>query len=280
MQAIVVTGASTGIGRASALALAEAGYRVFAGVRKPADGEALLQATTATTLTPIALDVTDASSIAAAVDLIRQAVGNAGLFGLFNNAGIVVAGPLEFVGLEQLRWQHEVNVIGQIAVTQALLPLLRQARGRIVFTSSSNGYFSPPFVGPYSASKFALEALLDALRRELRPWGIQVASIQPGAIQTPIWEKSKAAGDKTIEALPDAGKELYAGAIQRMKELTDSRSGAAAPVDTVVKAVLHAFRSRRAKTHYKVGLDAKGQFWLNRYFPVRLVDWIIAKVIG
>ena len=174
--AVVVTGASSGIGRACALHLAALGLQVFAGVRRAEDGAAL-QAASSARLTPMLLDVADETSIRAATDTITAAVGEAGLAGLVNNAGIGVAGPLEFLPLAEFRTQLEVNVTGQLAVTQALLPLLRQGRGRIVNMGSIGGRIAAPFVGPYSASKFALEALTDALRMELRPWGLHVAIV-------------------------------------------------------------------------------------------------------
>src|SRR5574341_29762 len=178
---IVITGASTGIGEACALYLDELGYRVFAGVRRPSDGETL-KAKASARLTPVVMDVTDVASIDRAVETVKQAVGSVGLAGLVNNAGIGVGGPLEVVPLADLRKQFEVNVIGQVAVTQAFLPLLRQGRGRIVNMGSIAGRVVMPFMGPYSASKFALEALTDAMRLEFQPWGIQVSIVEPGAI--------------------------------------------------------------------------------------------------
>ena len=166
------------------------GFRVFAGVRLAPAGQELKRRAS-DRLTPVILDVTQADSIRTAAEAIGQAVGSDGLAGLVNNAGIVVAGPLELLPIEELRRQFEVNVIGNVAVTQALLPLLRQGRGRIVNMGSLNGVMAPPYFGPYSASKFALEALSDCLRVELRKWGISVSLIEPGSVKTPIWEKSR-----------------------------------------------------------------------------------------
>ncbi|MEK7693262.1 MAG: SDR family oxidoreductase, partial [Chloroflexota bacterium] len=186
-RSVVITGASTGIGEACALHLDALGWRVFAGVRKGADGEALQRKASAR-LIPVRIDVTDQASIASACDAVAQELGARGLDGLVNNAGIAVAAPLEFVPIDDLRRQLEINVIGQIAVTQAFLALIRTARGRIVNIGSVSGKLATPFTGPYSASKFAMEALTDALRIELRPWKIEVSIVEPGSIATPIWE--------------------------------------------------------------------------------------------
>ena len=217
-MAVVVTGASTGIGAACALDCAGRGMTVFAGVRDPRAGEALAEKG-GPSLIPITLDVTDEPSITRSVEVVQRVVGEGGLGGLVNNAGIVIGSPLEVIPLSQLRKQLEVNVIGQIAVTQAFLPLLRRGRGRIVNMGSIAGRGTIPLLGPYSASKFALEALTDALRMELQPWGIQVSIIEPGAIATPIWEKSaKAAGDLEASASEEA-KALYGEAVIRIREV-------------------------------------------------------------
>jgi len=192
-KTILITGASTGIGRASVFALLDAGYRVIACVRNRGAAEALrdrLQGDASDRLSTLELDVTDAGQIAAAVTAVEQLVGDDGLWGLFNNAGIAVGGPLEFVPIADLRWQLEVNVVGQVAVTQAFVPLLRRARGRILTTGSMAGYSTIPGLGPYSMSKHAVEAMSDALRRELRPWGIEVSLLEPGSISTEIWDKA------------------------------------------------------------------------------------------
>src|SRR5215475_8847089 len=187
--AVVITGASTGIGAACARFLADRGFQVFAGVRNRQAGEALTTGRTAR-LTPIYLDVTEERSIQEAAELITRRVGDVGLAGLVNNAGIAIGSPLEVIPIDLLRRQFEVNVFGQIAVTQAFLPLLRKGHGRIVNMGSIAGRATIPLMGPYSASKFALEALTNALRLELQPWGIPVSVIEPGATATPIWEKS------------------------------------------------------------------------------------------
>src|SRR5216684_7141096 len=201
---IVITGASTGIGEACALRLDGLGYRVFAGVRRFADGEALKKKSS-DRLSPVMLDVTSEESITAAV----RTVGDVPLAGLVNNAGIVVAGPLELIPIAMWRKQLEVNVIGQVAVTQAFLPMLRAGCGRIVNMGSIAGRSALPFSGPYCASKFALEGLTDSLRMELRQFGISVSIIEPGAVKTPIWEKTSASENQYLGALPALLLELY-----------------------------------------------------------------------
>lgn len=275
---VLVTGASTGIGAACALGCARHGMTVFAGVRNLQAGEALKGGVDGS-LIPVQLDVTDEDSIRQAADLVRRTVGEAGLSGLVNNAGIAIGSPLEVIPIAQLRKQFDVNVIGQIAVTQAVLPLLRQARGRIVNMGSIAGRGTIPMMGPYSASKFALKALTNALRLELRPWGIEVSIIEPGAIATPIWEKSlKTAGD--VEAgVTGEGKRLYEEAARRVKEAVDQAAQRAIPVDAVVRAVLHALTAPSPKTRYLVGTDARIRALMVKWLPDRAQDWILTKVL-
>jgi NAD(P)-dependent dehydrogenase (short-subunit alcohol dehydrogenase family) len=275
---VVITGASTGIGAACAIGCARKGMTVFAGVRERQAGDAL-RATGGPAIVPLQLDVTDSGSIAQAAGIVAERAGEAGLAGLVNNAGIAIGSPLEVVSLARLRHQLEVNVIGPIAVTQALLPLLRRARGRIVNIGSIAGRGTIPMMGPYSASKHALEALTDALRLELYPWGIEVSIIEPGAIATPIWNKSlKAAID--AEALVSAeGKQLYGEAARRVREAVDRSARRAIPTDAVVRAVLHALTARRPRTRYLVGADAKARAIMAQWLPDRLQDWILKKVL-
>src|SRR5208282_3844521 len=213
--AVVITGASTGIGEACALRLDKLGYRVFAGIRKAADGESLRRRASER-LVPFHLDVSDETEVEQAA----RTVGG-GLAGLVNNAGIVVGGMLEFLPLDALRHQLEVNVIGQIAVTQAFLTSLRKARGRIVNIGSLSGLISSPFSGPYCASKFALEALTDSLRLELRPWKIHVSIVEPGFIQTPIANKSLAAADAFRGRLPAEALQLYGPSMRAVRDATE-----------------------------------------------------------
>jgi NAD(P)-dependent dehydrogenase (short-subunit alcohol dehydrogenase family) len=273
-MAVVVTGASTGIGAACALECAGRGMMVFAGVRDPRAGEALT-AKAGSSLIPIMLDVTDEPSIARSVETVQRIVGEAGLGGLVNNAGIAIGSPLEVIALSQLRKQLEVNVIGQIAVTQAFLPLLRRARGRIVNMGSIAGRGTIPLLGPYSASKFALEALTDALRMELQPWGIHVSIIEPGAIATPIWEKSeKAAGHLEASASKEA-KALYGEAVIRIREAIAQATKRAIPPAAVVHAVHHALTASHPHTRYLVGADAKVRAWMVKWLPDRMQDRLL-----
>ncbi|MGQ0810699.1 MAG: SDR family oxidoreductase [Nitrospiraceae bacterium] len=278
-KTVVITGASTGIGAACARYLDGLGYHIFAGIRRPEDGRAL-QVTCSARVTPIRLDVTDAHSIAEAARLVNIEVSGVGLAGLVNNAGIAVTGPLEVLPIADLRTQLEVNVIGQIAVTQAFLPLLRKGRGRIINMGSIAGRATIPFMGPYSASKFSLEALTDALRLELQPWGIHVAIIEPGAIATPIWAKSGRAANELEEASNMEAKALYGEAIARVRGVVAKAIQRAIPPDAVAQAVVHALSSSRPKTRYLVGHDAKFRAALKALLPDRVQDALLTWFIG
>ena len=271
---VVVTGASTGIGAACALNCAGRGMTVFAGVRDPRAGEALATKG-GPSIIPIILDVTDEPSIARSAEVVQRAVGAAGLGGLVNNAGIVIGSPLEVIPLSQLRKQLEVNVIGQIAVTQAFLPLLRRGRGRIVNMGSIAGRGTIPLLGPYSASKYALEALTDALRMELRPWGIQVSIIEPGAIATPIWDKSTKEAENLEASASEEAKALYGEAVIRIREAIAQAAQRAIPPDAVVQAVHHALTAARPRTRYLVGTDAKLRAWMVKWLPDRVQDRLL-----
>lgn len=273
---IVVTGASTGIGAACALRLDKLGYRVFAGVRKEADGERLKQQASER-LSPITLDVTDSATISASADSVGTAVGESGLFGLVNNAGISVVGPLEFLTPEDLRRQLEVNVIGQMAVTQAFLPHIRKGHGRIVNIGSIAGKMATPFLGPYTASKHAMEALTDSLRQELRPWKIDVAIVEPGSIATPIWGKGQAAADELERNLPEEAFKLYGKSFDAMREAAREFEAAGIPPDEVAKFVEHALTSSRPKTRYVVGRDAQIQRVIAKVVPDRIRDGLVAR---
>lgn len=276
---VLVTGASTGIGEACALELDRCGFRVFAGVRRDEDARRLAQQAS-NRLVPLMLDVTQADSIAAATDAIREAVGQAGLYGLVNNAGIVVAGPLELLPMEQLRRQFEVNVFGQVAVTQAVLPLVRQARGRIVNMGSVSGRMAAPYLGPYAASKFALEALTDSLRGELRRWGIAVSIVEPGNVKTPIWEKSQAWAEQLRQQMSPEGQELYGQDIAAVREASLRMGASGMPVQRVVRAVMHALTARRPKSNYPVGTQTRLAIAIFKFLPVRLRDRLIRRELG
>lgn len=268
---VVITGASTGIGAACALYLAARGMQVFAGVRDPADGDAL-RAQGSSRITPVQLDVTDHASILAAADLIQSAVGASGLGGLVNNAGIAVGGPLEVLPLEAIRRQFEVNVIGAIAVTQTLLPVLRKGRGRIVNIGSIAGRIPLPFVGPYSMSKSALDAMTTALRLELDAWGIDVSLVEPGAIATPIWQKSTAAVDALQPAIGQDAWAMYSEQFARVRAVGAEAERHAISADAVARAVNHALTARRPKLRYLVGADARLRACVAALLPQRAQD--------
>ncbi len=276
---VLITGASTGIGAACALGCAKEGMTVFAGVRNLQDGD-VLRERGGHAIAPLHLDVTDSESIVRAAQAVAQRVGENGLSGLVNNAGVAIGSPLELIPIPQLRKQLEVNVIGQIAVTQALLPLLRMARGRIVNMGSIAGRGTIPVMGPYSASKFALEALTDALRMELRPWGIEVSIIEPGAIATPIWNKSIHQALELETVVSAEGRRLYETTVQRVKKAVEDAASRAIPVDAVVEVVLHALTAARPKTRYLVGKDAKIRAFMVKWFPDRVQDWILQKAMN
>lgn len=275
----LITGASTGIGKACALKLDRLGYCVFAGVRSDEAAERL-QAAGSERLAPVRIDVTDSAQIAAAFGLITATVGETGLAGLVNNAGIGVPGPWELLPVEAFRNQLEVNIIGQMAVTQKFLPLLRQARGRVVNISSINGGLAVPFMGAYSASKFALEAFNDSLRVELRNFGIRVSSVAPGAIETPIWEKSTALADQISAGFAPDVFSLYQADLEATRRVAASCARGAAPVERVVKAVVHALTAKRPKTHYYLGWDVRFCFKLLKVLPDRLRDRIVRHFMG
>jgi NAD(P)-dependent dehydrogenase (short-subunit alcohol dehydrogenase family) len=275
---VLVTGASTGIGAACALGCAARGATVFAGVRTGEAGEALRMAG-GKSVVPLLLDVTETGSIQQAAETVRKRAGLSGLSGLVNNAGISVGSPLEVIPLDSLRKQLEVNVIGQVAVTQSFLPMIRLARGRIVNMGSIAGRGTIPMMGPYSASKHALEALTDALRLELKPWGIHVSIIEPGAVATPIWDKSlRMAAD--LEATVGAeARNLYGETARLVREAVEQAARRAIDPEAVVRAVWHALTADRPRTRYLVGTDAKIRAIMVKWLPDRVQDWLLEKLL-
>jgi len=276
-RAVVVTGASSGIGEATALRLALNGTRVFAGVRREEDGAALVRRAGAN-LVPLTLDVTEAPSIATARDCVIEALGGAHLSAVVNNAGIAVAGPLEVLPLDALRRQFEVNVFGALAVTQAFLPLLRASRGRIVNVSSIGGRSASPFVGAYCASKHALEALSDALRMELRQFGIRVCIIEPGRVRTPIWERSSKAGRERLNALAPDTIAPYQKSLSAMLTYTERARSRGSTPERVAQTIERALTDLRPRARYLIGTDAHMQLALAR-LPEPLRDRIFAAVL-
>lgn len=276
--AVVVTGASTGIGRATALHLDSLGFEVFAGVRREPDGERLAS-DAAGNLTPIILDVVDGDSIEAAARRVAKTVDGAGLRGLVNNAGVAQPAPIEVIPIDALREQLEVNVVGQVAVTQAMLPELRGARGRIVNLSSIGGLVASPALGAYSASKFAIEALSDSLRMELAPWGIHVSVIEPGSIRTELWRRGLDTADSTLERIPQAQRDLYAGLISSMRRLAERTESRAITPERVARKIAHALTAARPRTRYLVGADARIQATLARLLPDRAYDSLVRLML-
>lgn len=277
-KAVLVTGASSGIGKECALRLASSGFLVFAGVRNNEDGERL-RAEASGVITPILLDVTDSASIAEAAEIMSRSLGAGGLHGLVNNAGIAVAGPLEMLPAEALRKQFDVNVIGQIAVTQAFLPMLRAARGRIIIMGSILGRLALPFVGAYSAAKFALEALAEALGMEIRASGVSVSIIEPGNIATAIWSKSKSAAIGAAGDLNAKKWDLYRAAAESFRHYTDHASANGIPVSRVALVVEKALTARRPRSRYTVGWDSRILGRVAPLAPGRLRQWIVLKVV-
>ncbi len=269
---VLITGASTGIGRACALHMDRLGWRVFAGVRQDTDA-ASLRAEASDRLVPVKLDVTSAASIQDVLSIVNTALAEDGLSGLVNNAGIPYGGPVEYLSLDQVRRLFEVNYFGVIAITQAFLPLLRKARGRIVNMSSVGGMVSSPFVSPYSSSKFALEALSDSLRMELRPWHMHVSVVEPGAIDTPIWGKGGSVLQGLIDHAPEEGLRLYGEAIRGMEPRVRPHG---ISTDAVTRAVAHALTSAHPKTRYPIGFEGALVRFVS-YLPARLRDWLIVS---
>lgn len=269
-RTVLVTGASTGIGRLTVERLARNGWRVFASVRKPLDAETLGRVEN---VTPLLFDVNDAEAIRVAAGRIDAAVGEAGLTGLVNNAGIAVGGPLEFLPLEELRYQFEVNVVGQVAVLQALMPALRRAPGRIIFVGSVAGRSPLPFIGAYAASKSALHALATSLRVELQPWGIAVSIIEPAAYASNIWDTALRRADNAVP--PDAARleEYYGATLEAVRRLV-KRAGNSKPPDAVAAVIEKALVARKPRPRYPVGLGARSRA-VFEMLPTQLRDALI-----
>ncbi len=285
MPVALVTGASTGIGRATALRLARAGWTVLAGVRDPAAGEKLVaEAPAAGRLLPLTLDVTDSEQIARAAQTVEEETaldgrpGTGRLDALVNNAGIGVGGPLELVTLDDLRWQFEVNVFGQVAVTQAMLPALRRAHGRIVLVSSIGGRVAMAFTAPYAASKHAIEAIGDTLRVELRRSNVQVAIVEMASVATPIWDKAQADSERLT--IPDALQAEYGQVPAAMEKVLKDAEARGIPPDQVAEAIERALGAPRMKARYLVGRQAKGMLLAKRLLPDLVFDRVARRALG
>lgn len=277
--AVVVTGASTGIGAACVAELHQRGYHVFAGIRKSEDGERL-QREISGNVEPVRIDVQDEASIRKAADFVAERVGEGGLRGLVNNAGIVISLPMEFFPLDEFRRQMEVNLTGQIAVTQACLPLLRRSRGRIVNISSLTARVSAPFSGAYSASKCALESVSAAMRMELKPWDIDVICIEPGSVATPLWTKSTDTAKEIVETLPEEAEALYGERHQTFGERALETGARGIPPSHVAQAVIRALEVRKPRTRYVVGWDARFVLLVAKFLPARWMEALTLKALG
>jgi NAD(P)-dependent dehydrogenase (short-subunit alcohol dehydrogenase family) len=275
VSSVLISGASRGIGRATSLRLARAGWTVYAGVRSDADGEALVAAAGGGKIHPLPLDVTDGAQIAA-LDLALPERLDA----VVNNAGIVVSGPLETLSAADLREQFEVNVVGAVALTNAVLPRLRESRGRIVFVSSLSGLISTPMTGAYNASKFALEAIADAWRLELRPWGVTVSLVEPAMTDTDLWRQAPETLEAEAAEMSAAHRELYAEHLEGMRKTIPRIQKMAKPVDGVAAAIEKALTAARPRARYAVGVDVKVQAALSGVTPDRVKDAAFGRLTG
>lgn len=274
-QNVLVTGASTGLGRSMALRLSASGWRVFAGVRKAADARSVA-AEAEGELVPVMLDVAKLDSVTAGIEEIAATTGGK-LHGLINNAGVYLGGPLELMEPGEIKQTFAVNVTGLLFVTRACLPMLRAAQGRIINISSISGLIAMPGVSVYAASKYGVEAITDSLRVELRPFGIKVIAVEPGGIKTPLWEK----GARRDAAMPDdadtaAIRKLYEPLVKLLQKLNARPGGL--PPEAVAKVAIDALESRRPKHRYLVGADAKSLSLLGR-LPDSLRDRAIAAKV-
>jgi len=282
-RSVVITGASSGIGAATAWHLARLGWQVFAGVRRAEDGDEIRSRFLASSgpdvanpgaVHPLLLDVTRPDDVRRAVDTVRSQLRNAPLYGLVNNAGWLCMGPIEVIPLQDIRRQFEVNVLGTVSVTQAFLPDLRASGGRIVHISSSSGRTALPFMGPYAASKFALEALADSMRVELHRFGIRVSLIEPGPIETPLLQKNIAWINHLTTRMNEEQAQRYEKELAVMRHVAGSSGERALPVQHVVERIVHALTASRPRARYRVGSSTAGVRFLER-LPTGLRDWLI-----
>lgn len=278
MPAVLVTGASSGIGRACALRLVAAGHLVFAGVRRDVDAEALHRDAPRVggRLETVELDVTDEAQVGEALDRVGRRLDGRRFAGVVNNAGVAIGGPVEYLGLDWWRTQLEVNVIGQVAVTKAALPLVRDGCGRIVFIGSNSGRVATPMMAPYCASKFAIEGLAESLRHELADWSIPVVVVEPGAIRTPIWDKGRDLADRLDADLPPEAHERYARFIAMIRRALDHQEQAGIDPDRVARVVERALTVERPRARYQVGMDATVGALAARFLPDRVRDAAVA----
>ncbi|MGH2906327.1 MAG: SDR family oxidoreductase [Solirubrobacterales bacterium] len=274
-RSVLITGAGRGIGRAVALQLVADGWDVYAGVRNVEAADALLAAAGQSKLTPVILDVTNSEQIAELGDVLPEQ-----LDAIVNNAGIAINAPVESIPPEELRRQFDVNVFGTIEVTQAVLPKIRAARGRIVFISSVSGRISTPWSGPYSGSKYALEGLADALRMEVKPWGISVSLVEPSATDTDMWGTMIDEFDKTTASLADEQQTLYASHTTGMRRTLKLMQKTTVPVENVVTCVQRALSAKRPRARYPVGIPSKVQLAAAAVTPTPVNDFVVSRATG
>ncbi len=275
MKYVLITGASTGIGLACARYLLDRGYGVLGSLRRESDAERL-QKELGPHFHPLLFDVCDLAAIEKTIPQVEAIVGSAGLTGLINNAGIAVSGPLALIPVERVRYQLEVNVMGVIQVTRSFLPLLgaqlpaRANPGRVINISSVSGAFAAPFVGPYCASKYALEAITDSWRRELLIYGVDMISIRPGPIQTPIWQKTL---DK-LETYPDSD---YGPLLRKSEKMVQRSEADGLPAERVAEVAFRALTKRRPRTRYIVAKNKLSFHLLFNWVPDRVVDFFVRR---
>jgi NAD(P)-dependent dehydrogenase (short-subunit alcohol dehydrogenase family) len=275
VPSVLITGASRGIGRAVALRLSRAGWDVHATVRRAEDGEQLLAEAAGGDVHTLELDVGDDEQIATLAEKLP-----AQLDAVVNNAGIVVGGPLESLSSSDLRHQLEVNVVGAVAVTNAVLPKLRASQGRIVFVSSLSGRISTPMTGAYNASKFAIEAIADAWRVELAPWGVKVALVEPAMTDTDMWREAPATLEAEAARMSDKHRELYAKHLAGMRKTIPRMQRLAKPVEGVAATVERALTASRPRARYVVGADVRVQAALSAITPARAKDGASRMLTG
>lgn len=271
--AVLVTGTSSGIGKSIALHLDKLGYKVYAGVRKESDGEKLKKLSSPN-LRPVIIDVTIVDTIVLTKQLIEKELKNDSSFALVNNAGLVKAGPIEFQPLEEFKQQIDVNLFGVYSVIQQFIPLLRMHKGHIINISSISGKRSLPFLGTYGATKFALEAISDALRLELKPWNIKVSNVLPGDVQTPIWGKASVDVENMIQKRSPHEINRYKPVVDMMKEIISKPFGI--HPDNVAFEVAKLLRSKNPKARVLIGKNTNTFAFMEK-LPTRLRDWIIYK---
>lgn len=283
--AVLITGASTGIGRSTALLLDQQGFLVFAGVRKAKDGQSL-QKEASNRLTPVILDVTDPKTIEMAYEQVKIAVRDSGLRALINNAGIVSTGAIEYTSMEKAKEVFDVNLFGVLSVTQAFLPLLRLANGqngvyaRILNVGSIGGRVPMPFLSFYNASKAALASVCASLRMELAPWNIEVILIEPGAILTPIWDKGKSEGKAALQSLSDKGQAYYGKTLERIDEGSRKLSESGISPEVAAQSILKALTTPDPKTRYLIGKDAHMMAFMAKWIPDRWLEKMFFSRFG